>query len=79
MQDIDFSSLAEETLDTFAEIANTAGSKLSEGQAAGTDSFATGNTLTGSKAYQNLDGIQRGQRDGEIMPRAGYRPTGTGR
>jgi len=63
MQDIDFSSLAEETLDTFAEIANTAGSKLSEGQAAGTDSFATGNTLTGSKAYQNLDGIQRGQRD----------------
>lgn len=63
MQDIDFSSLAEETLDTFAEIANTASSKLSEVQAARTDSFATGNTLTGGKAYQNLDGIQRGQRD----------------
>ncbi|CAA0078284.1 ATP-binding domain-containing protein [Zhongshania aliphaticivorans] len=63
MQDIDFSSLAEETLDTFAEIASTASSKLSEGQAAATDSFATGNTLTGSKSYQNLDVIQRGQRD----------------
>ncbi|MFT6164476.1 MAG: superfamily I DNA/RNA helicase [Zhongshania aliphaticivorans] len=63
MQDMDFSPLAEETLDTFAEIASTASSKLSEGQAGGADSFATGNTLTGSKAYQNLDGIQRGQRD----------------
>lgn len=29
MQDMDFSPLAEETLDTFAEIANTASSKLS--------------------------------------------------
>lgn len=63
MKDIDFSLLAEETLDTFDEIANIASSKLSEDQAGGTDSFATGNTLTGSKAYQNLDGIQRRQRD----------------
>ena len=63
MKDIDFSLLAEETLDTFDEIANIASSKLSEDQAAGTDSFATVNTLTGSKAYQNLDGIQRRQRD----------------
>ncbi len=63
MQDTDFSPLAEETLDTFAEIANTASRKLSDGQSAGADSFASGNTLTGSKAYQNLDGIQRGQRE----------------
>lgn len=62
MQDMDFSLLAEETLDTFAEIATTASNKLSEGQTAGPDSFAAGNTLTGGKAFQNLDGIQRDQR-----------------
>ncbi len=72
MQDMDFSPLAEETLTTFAEIANTASKKLSDDQPAGADSFASGNTLTGSKAYQNLDAIQRGQR--EVLERLCLEP-----
>lgn len=63
MQEMDFSSLAEETLATFAEIATMANDRLSEGNLVSADSFASGNTLTASKAYQNLAGIQRGERE----------------
>jgi hypothetical protein len=50
--------LAEDTLSTFSEIADNAISKLSSESRMGTDSFASGNTLTGNRAFQNLASIQ---------------------
>lgn len=63
MEDQYFSTLADETLTTFAEIAQTASTKLNAATPTGGDSFASGNTLTGGKAYQNLVGIQQGERE----------------
>lgn len=63
MADIDFSSLAEDTLSTFSEIADNATSKLGSEGSIGTDSFASSNTLTGNKAFQNLASIQQTNRD----------------
>lgn len=58
MADIDFSPLAEDTLSTFSEIADNATDKLRTENSLGTDSFASGNTLTGNQAFQNLASIQ---------------------
>ncbi|SMG64888.1 conserved hypothetical protein [methanotrophic bacterial endosymbiont of Bathymodiolus sp.] len=58
MADIDFYPLAEDTLSTFSEIADNAISKLSSESRMGTDNFASGNTLTGNRAFQNLASIQ---------------------
>ncbi|QYK01740.1 ATP-binding domain-containing protein [Shewanella psychrotolerans] len=63
MADIDFSSLAEDTLSTFSEIADNATSKLDSEGFWRADSFASGNTLTGNKAFQNLASIQQTNRD----------------
>ena len=63
MQEIGFTSLAKETLSTFDEIANVASDKLGNNERPGNDSFASGNTLTGGAAYQNLAGIQQEQRE----------------
>lgn len=63
MHEQDFTPLANETLATFTEIADTANGKLSAERAGSADSFAAGNTLTNSNAYQNLDRIHRGQRE----------------
>lgn len=58
MADIDFSPLAEDTLTTLTEIADNATDKLKTENSLGTDSFASGNTLTGHQAFQNLASIQ---------------------
>lgn len=63
MNSIEFEELAEESLVTFAEISDGAARKLVSGVTISTDSFASGNTLTGSKAYQNLDKITKENRD----------------
>lgn len=66
MQDMEFSQLAEETLQTFVEIDNTASDKLRStlaGESVAANSFAVINTLTGSTAHKNLSQIQRDQRD----------------
>jgi hypothetical protein len=60
---IDFSPLAEDTLTTFAEIADNATNKLGSGNSMGTDSFASGNTLTGNRAFQNLANIKQNNRE----------------
>ena len=59
MPDIDFRPLAEDSLNTLTEIADSATSKLSSENSLGTDSFASGNTLTGSEAFQNLASIKK--------------------
>lgn len=63
MTDLDLSSLAKESLDTFDEISKTAIRQLGSTQATSTDSFASGNTLTGATAYKNLANIKEEQRE----------------
>ena len=58
MADIDFSPLAEDTLSTFSEIADNATDKLRTENSLGTDSFASGNTLTGNQAFANKSLIE---------------------
>lgn len=64
MSEINFKSLAEEALGTFTEIADGAGQKLTSGGNLSANSFATGNTLTGGQAYQNLININQANREG---------------
>lgn len=64
MSQIELKALAEEVLNTFAEIADGAEQKLTSGGHLSVNSFATGNTLTGSLAYQNLSNINQANRDG---------------
>ncbi|SFG23822.1 ATP-binding domain-containing protein [Neptunomonas qingdaonensis] len=63
MADIDFSTLAEDALSTFSEIEDNATNKLSFENNMGTDSFASGNTLTGNQAFQNLASIKQANRE----------------
>jgi DNA polymerase III delta prime subunit len=56
--------IAEEALMTFAEIADNAKQQLTSVVSCSTDSFATGNTLTGGRAYQNLNNIGQKNREG---------------
>ncbi|MCZ2339992.1 MAG: hypothetical protein LC127_17750 [Chitinophagales bacterium] len=63
MMEIDFLSLAEESLATFTEISNATQSQLSRQPAESRDSFATGNTLNGSRAFEKLSTIQSGRRE----------------
>tara|TARA_R110001583_G_scaffold95420_3_gene239239 strand:+ start:1653 stop:1838 length:186 start_codon:yes stop_codon:yes gene_type:complete len=57
MTDINLSPLAEDTLSTFSEIADNASKKLNPNSSKSMDSFASGNTLTGNQAFQNLANI----------------------
>jgi hypothetical protein len=59
-----FEALAEEALSTFAEIADGAAKKLASEGHLSANSFASGNTLTGLEAYQNLNSISRANHDG---------------
>tara|TARA_R110001583_G_scaffold195537_1_gene375639 strand:- start:3453 stop:6119 length:2667 start_codon:yes stop_codon:yes gene_type:complete len=59
MTGIDLGPLAEESLSTFEEIEQTAIQKLTGNVARRNDSFASGNTLTGGQAFQNLSTIQQ--------------------
>ncbi|MDO8069250.1 ATP-binding domain-containing protein [Janthinobacterium sp. SUN206] len=52
-----FEPLAAEALTTFAEISEGATQKLATSVNISADSFASGNTLTGAQAYQNLNDI----------------------
>ncbi|ALZ75688.1 ATP-binding domain-containing protein [Rheinheimera sp. F8] len=62
MTEMDFTLLAEESLTTLTEIADTANAKLIT-QRVHTDSFAAGNTLTGGNAFRNLSSIQQSQHE----------------
>ncbi|MDP2762698.1 MAG: DNA helicase UvrD [Sideroxyarcus sp.] len=64
MSQIEFKTLAVEALSTFAEIADGAAQKLTSGGHLSANSFATGNTLTGGQAYQNLNNINQANREG---------------
>ncbi len=63
MADIDFLPLAEDTLSTFSEITENAANKLKNENNQGTDSFASGNTLTGNEAFLKLANIQKSNRE----------------
>lgn len=63
MMEMDFLSLAEESLATFTEISNTTQDQLSRQPAESRDSFATGNTLNGSSAFEKLSTIQQSRRE----------------
>jgi superfamily I DNA/RNA helicase len=63
MNNIDFSSLAVDTLSTFSEISDKAAIKLKDGDIDGRNSFASVNTMTGNNSFQNLDKIQRNNRE----------------
>lgn len=64
MSQIKFEALAEEALNTFAEIADGANQKLKFDGHSSANSFASGNTLTGGQAYQNLNNISQANREG---------------
>jgi hypothetical protein len=63
MTDINLSPLAEDTLSTFSEIADNASKKLNPNSSKSMDSFASGNTLTGNQAFQNLANIHQSNRE----------------
>lgn len=70
MHETELKVIAEEALLTFAEIADSAKQKLISVTNCSTDSFATGNTLTGGRAYQNLNNIGQTNREGwEVLQR----------
>jgi superfamily I DNA/RNA helicase len=62
MSQLEFEALAKEALSTFAEIADSAVQKLAAEVHLSAHSFASGNTLTGGQAYQNLDDISQSNR-----------------
>lgn len=62
MGQADFEKLAEEALSTISEIAEGATQKLASEGRSSANSFASGNTLTGGLAYQNLENIAHGNR-----------------
>ncbi|WP_416308566.1 ATP-binding domain-containing protein [Neptunicella sp. SCSIO 80796] len=62
MTEMDFIPLAEDTLERFSEISDVASQQYNSPKIGNADSFATGNTLTGGAAFQNLSEIQQGQR-----------------
>jgi len=64
MSPIEYKTLAEEALNTFAEIADGAAQQMASGGHLSANSLATGNTLTGGKAYQNLNDINQANREG---------------
>lgn len=57
MSQAEFEVLAEEALSTIAEIADGAAQKLASKGHSSANSFASGNTLTGGQAFQNLENI----------------------
>jgi DNA helicase IV len=63
MIDVNLSSMAEDTLATFSEISDNADMKLKHGVVEVKNSFAGGNTMTGSNAFQNLAKIQETNRE----------------
>ncbi len=58
-----FEALAEEALSTISEIADGAAQKLASEGHSSANSFASGNTLTGGRAYQNLANIGLANRE----------------
>lgn len=58
-----FEALAGEALATFAEIADASEQKLASDGQLSANSFASGNTLTGGQAYQNLMNINHANRE----------------
>ncbi len=64
MSQVKFEALAEESLSTFAEVADGAKQKLTSAGHSSADSFASGNTLTSGQAYQNLNNISQANREG---------------
>lgn len=63
MKEMDFEPLAEETLGAFAEIAENAAQRSTGNGGIPAQSFASGNTLTGGQAFQNLESISQSNRD----------------
>lgn len=63
MRSMEFETLAEEALGTFAEISEGATQKLASRGVISAHSFASGNTLTGAQAYRNLDRISKENND----------------
>lgn len=63
MSPMAFEALAEEALATFSEIAGTSEQKLASDGQLSANSFASGNTLTGGQAYQNLININHANRE----------------
>lgn len=63
MSKMEFEVLAEEALSTIAEIADGAAQKLVTEGHSSVNSFASGNTLTGGQAYQNLQNISQANRE----------------
>ncbi|WP_198147207.1 ATP-binding domain-containing protein [Pseudoxanthomonas mexicana] len=64
MEDLQFDALAEEALDVITEISGKAELKSSHISGASVDGLASGNTLTGGSAFQQLEDIRRESRDG---------------
>lgn len=62
MENEQFAELADESINVLTEIAQTAADKLHSAGSSDFDSFASGNTLTAAKAYQNLSTIKSGER-----------------
>lgn len=62
MEHEQFAELADESINVLTEIAQTAANKLNSSGSSDFDSFASGNTLTAAKAYQNLSTIKSGER-----------------
>ncbi|WGD52391.1 ATP-binding domain-containing protein [Bradyrhizobium sp. CB1650] len=56
------STIADDTLGFFSDIADAANAKLGEARASGAESFAVVNTLTGANAVQNMSDITSEQR-----------------
>jgi len=63
MEDLQFDALAEEALDVIAEVSGKAEQKMREMGGASVDGLASGNTLTGGSAFQQLDYIRRVSRE----------------
>jgi hypothetical protein len=63
MSSYDFEALAKDALSTFEEVMTSAARDLSSGESVPVHSFASGNTLTGAQAYQNLAKISQDNRD----------------
>ncbi len=63
MSQAEFEALAKEALSTIAEIADGATQKLASEWHASANSFASGNTLTGGQAFQNLENISHANRE----------------
>ena len=63
MSDLDLSPLAEESLRTFDEIAQTANSKLNTEASNAGNVLATTNALTGGQAVTNLNNIRSSEHE----------------